>query len=838
MMRPSPRRWWKRSSLSQPVRIDRPVERRLRLEGLEPRDLPANTLSIGDAVLVEGNSGSANMVFTLTRTGDTTTDWTVDYHTVAGTAVAGSDYTPQTGTATILAGSATGTITVPILGDTFDEKNEAFSVVLDGPVIIINPQLAFTSPQAFTTPAVPVFTATADLNGDGKPDIITANRDNDNISVFLNTTTPGATTVTFGTRQDITVQSQPHDIVATDLNGDGKPDLAVVNKYSYNVTVMINMTNTGDTTFTFGPRTNFGATVRPQSLAVGDVNGDGKPDLLTASTTGGLFKILLNATPNGAITPVFNDGGLPYGSGLAVALIDVNGDAKVDLVGHGSDTVDIRLNTTPGGSPTLVFALPQYITTSTQTSAVTVADVNGDGKPDFITTSYNLAVASVLLNTTAAGANPVTVGDRWDFATGGKPTGVRLAPVDGDTKPDLVVTSYGTTAPDVAKMSVFRNTTAVGVTIPTFAARVDTLANAGPRSPVVADINQDGQPDVAVVDRFGPDTMSVFLQGGGVTITDDTGIGTIIDDDAYLATGPDAGGGPHIRVVDAGTGVDRFSFFAYGASFTGGVRVAVGDVTGDGIADIITAAGPGGGPHVKVFSGVDGSLAASFFAYGASFSGGVFLAVGNFDADPQLEIVTGAGAGGGPHVRVFDVGGGTGTPMAGFLGGFFAYGASFTGGVTVAAGNVDGAGVDEVVTGAGAGGGPHVKAFRTDASLAGSFFAYSASFTGGVIVAAGDTDGNGTAEIITGPGGGGGGSVVRVVKADGTFVGNFAPYISFTGAIRVAFETVSGAAEIVTGPGPSLGPRVRRFSATTFSLLGEYDAYAPAFLGGIFVGGN
>ena len=832
MTRPRQSHWWNHF----PGRDARRKAPPLRLERLEPRDLPANTLSIGDAVLTEGNSGSANMVFTLTRTGDMSADWTVGYQTVAGTAVAGSDFTAQSGTATILAGSPTATINVPILGDTLDEKNETFSVVLNGPVTVGGVPMFFNSPQAFATPAVPVFTATADLNGDGKPDIITANRDNDNISVFLNTTAPGATTVTFGTRQDITTASQPHDIVATDLNGDGKPDLAVVNKYSNNVTVMINRTDAGETTFLFGPRTYFGLTVYPQSLAVGDVNGDGKPDLLSASTTGGIFKILLNGTDNGAITPVFTDGGLPYGSGAAVAMLDVNGDGKADLVGVSSDSVAVRLNKTPGGSSTLEFELPQYISTSPATSAVTVADVNGDGKPDFITTSYNLNVASVLLNTTAPGAKPVTVGDRWDFTTGGKPVGVRMALVDGDTRPDLVVTSYGTVDPDLGKMSVFRNTTVVGAAIPTFGPRVDTLSNAGPRSPVVADINQDGQPDVAVVDRFGPDTMSVFLQNS-VQITKAAGVGTIIDDDTYLAVAADAGGGPHVRVINPVTGVDRFSFFAYGAAFTGGVRVAVGDVTGDGVADIITAAGPGGGPHVKVFSGVDGSLAASFFAYGASFTGGVFLAVGNFDADPQLEIVTAAGAGGGPHVRVFNVAGGGATPLAGPLGGFFAYGASFSGGVAVAAGNVDGVGFDEVITSAGPGGGPHVKAFRTDGSLAASFFAYDGSFSGGVYVAAGDVDENGSVEIIAGPGAGGG-QAVKAFKADGSVVASFTAYSNFNGAVRVAFETVGGLSEIVTSPGSGLGPDVRRFRSTTQVLLGEFMVFDPGFMGGVFVGGN
>src|SRR5207244_1471724 len=97
----------------------------------------------------------------------------------------------------------------------------------------------------------------------------------------------------------------------------------------------------------------------------------------------------------------------------------------------------------------------------------------------------------------------------------------------------------------------------------------------------------------------------------------------------YFAVGATAGAAPEVKVYDATTGAIKFDFLAYSADFRGGVRVAAGDVNGDGTDDIITGAGPGGGPHVKVFSGVDGSLLLSFFAYDARFSGGVFVAAGD-----------------------------------------------------------------------------------------------------------------------------------------------------------------------------------------------------------------
>src|SRR5439155_27166985 len=127
-------------------------------------------------------------------------------------------------------------------------------------------------------------------------------------------------------------------------------------------------------------------------------------------------------------------------------------------------------------------------------------------------------------------------------------------------------------------------------------------------------------------------------------------------------TGAGVGGAPTVRVFDFATGAEKFNFLAYTANFAGGVRVATGDVNGDGVPDIITAPGAGGGPHIKVFDGATGQLITQFMAYTPSFAGGVYVAAGDVNGDGKADIITGAGAGGGPHVKVFD--GTTGQPIA------------------------------------------------------------------------------------------------------------------------------------------------------------------------------
>lgn len=198
----------------------------------------------------------------------------------------------------------------------------------------------------------------------------------------------------------------------------------------------------------------------------------------------------------------------------------------------------------------------------------------------------------------------------------------------------------------------------------------------------------------------------------------------------------------HIKVFDL-AGNEMRSFLAYAPTFTGGVFVGSGDVDGDGLADIITGAGATGTSHVKVFSGATGAEIRSFFAFDPAFTGGVRVATGDVNGDGLADLATASGAGANPHVKVFD--GLTLDPHHDFM----AYDPAFTGGVNVATGDVNGDGIADIITGAGAGGGPHVKVFdgRNGQELS-SFFAFDRSLAGGVNVAAGDLDGDGRAEMF------------------------------------------------------------------------------------------
>jgi hypothetical protein len=316
----------------------------------------------------------------------------------------------------------------------------------------------------------------------------------------------------------------------------------------------------------------------------------------------------------------------------------------------------------------------------------------------------------------------------------------------------------------------------------------------------------------------------VIAQGLGVEATPDAVTAQLIRSGVPI---PNGSGGT-FRRLQIGSGTETVA--PYGLGFGGGDTVAVGELDSNFAGqEIVTAAGPGGGPHVRVWSSAMNPLPTGFYAYGANFHGGLDVAVGNVlpDSDGN-EIVTGAGPGGGPHVRTFLA---NGAPAPGQAGdGFFAYGPTFTGGVSVAVGDVrpDIAG-DEIVTGALSNGGPHVRVFTADGTPLGSgFMAFDQHFTGGVSVAVGDFDSGNQGLEIAVAAGPGGGPHVRLFRADGTALGGgfFAYDPNFGGGVRIAAAQLdSGTDEIITVPRAGGGPHLRAFHADGSPVGGGVFAY-------------
>ena len=168
-------------------------------------------------------------------------------------------------------------------------------------------------------------------------------------------------------------------------------------------------------------------------------------------------------------------------------------------------------------------------------------------------------------------------------------------------------------------------------------------------------------------------------------------------------------------------------FFAYADAFRGGVNVAVGDMDNDGKAEIITGAGIGGGPHIRVFDR-NGKVKSEFMSYSDTFRGGVNVAVGDIDNDGQKDIITAPYSAGGPHIRVFDRNGRVKSQ-------WFAGNANYRGGLRLAVGDLTGNGLQQLVVGAGSGQEPVVSVYDWLGNLQKKMQVYNANFRGGFAVA-------------------------------------------------------------------------------------------------------
>ncbi len=279
-----------------------------------------------------------------------------------------------------------------------------------------------------------------------------------------------------------------------------------------------------------------------------------------------------------------------------------------------------------------------------------------------------------------------------------------------------------------------------------------------------------------------------------------------------IAVGTGPGAASRVAALNA-DGTTRFSATAY-AGYSGGVRVASGDVTGDGVEDVVTGTAPGVAAHVKVFDGATGGLVRSFLAFDPAFLGGLFVASGDVTGDGRADIIVGT-ATGASHVKVFD--GATGAEIRSFL----AYD-GFTGGVTVAAGDSTGDGRADIVTGT-ATNGAHVKVFDgASGALRNSFFAFS-GFTGGVSV--GFASGSIVAGAAVGP---------PHVK---TFVGGAEQrsFLAFDPAFQGGVRVAGNGGLILAGAGTGAGPHLKGFSSALVEAL-SLLVFDPTGKGGIFVG--
>ncbi|MBX2898763.1 MAG: VCBS repeat-containing protein [Cyclobacteriaceae bacterium] len=290
----------------------------------------------------------------------------------------------------------------------------------------------------------PIGIEVGDVDGDGKRDVIVMNHAQGTVAVFRNASTPG--TISLQAKVDFPISSASGlRITLFDIDRDGKSDLIVTSTTNI-VSILRNTSNVGiiDAS-SFATRIDFPTGTNPTTHSIGDIDGDGNPDIVVSNLQSNTISILRNTSTPGSISLApqitLPAGNLPND----VALADFDGDGKTDMVvpSQGTNSIYIFRNTSSAGS--FSFSSFQLTTPGFAHTLGAVGDVDGDGKVDLAVTNVFTNMASVLKNTSIPGTISFSPSVEFELApaTSLRAVDIHLTDIDGDGKNDLTSTSYG-----------------------------------------------------------------------------------------------------------------------------------------------------------------------------------------------------------------------------------------------------------------------------------------------------------------------------------------------------------------------------------------------------------
>lgn len=297
--------------------------------------------------------------------------------------------------------------------------------------------ISFAPKTDFPTGISPQSIATGDLNGDGKLDLAVISNGSNVVSVFKNTSF--GIEVLFDVRIDFPTGNSPQDVSIADMDGDGAPDIIVTNMGTNTISILRNTSNAGG--ISFAAKTDYITGVSPKGLRIGDVDGDKKPDIISANFSSGNVSVLRNTSTSGSISldPKID---LIAGSGThGVSIGDLDGDGKNDITVSNtmSNTLSVFRNTSSTGS--ISFAAKTDVPTGSAPMNVSIGDIDGDGIADLAVTNNTSNNISVFKNTSSNGA--ISLAPKVDFIAGNAPIGLSIGDLDGDGRSELLSTNSG-----------------------------------------------------------------------------------------------------------------------------------------------------------------------------------------------------------------------------------------------------------------------------------------------------------------------------------------------------------------------------------------------------------
>ncbi len=358
----------------------------------------------------------------------------------------------------------------------------------------------------------PKVIAVSDFDGDGKPDLTTANISLSNpnfidtVSVFRNTSSSG--NINFAPKLNFTTAGNNFSLTVADIDGDGKPDIISLNANQAKISVLRNTSSLGNISFATASQFNISnLNGTATSIASGDLNGDGKPEVVVVGGMGLTNVAVFRNQSTPGIVSFASDVYFEVSTGPRfVGIGDITGDGKPEIVAvsDGFGVVSVLRNTT---ITSISFATKTDFTVSANPYALAIGDLNGDGKHD-VAVANNTTNVFVLRNTSTTSA--VSFATPVSYAAGTSPASVAIADLNGDGKLDLAVAN-GTSG----NLSLLRNNGSGGVLSMSAATTIDgpqPPLGLQPLSLAIGDLNADGTPDLATANSYftSNNTLSVY----------------------------------------------------------------------------------------------------------------------------------------------------------------------------------------------------------------------------------------------------------------------------------------------------------------------------------------
>lgn len=348
--------------------------------------------------------------------------------------------------------------------------------------------------------------STADFDGDGKIDIATANQSISTLSVFRNTSSSTVINAsTLGSPVSLITGTTPTFIQAEDIDGDGKPDIVTGNYGSNTMSVFKNNSTSG--LLSFATKVDYPTGGNSGPCAFADIDGDGLKDMVHANFATNFFSVYRNQSVPGTISFVNTRLDFPSGTVASatreIVATDLNGDAKPDVaVLYYNGYLGLFRNTSTVGN--VSFATGVMVTGVNLNAGLAVGDLDMDGKPDLAVSSYNTGVELVYKNTSTTSALSCNPYVSLSIGAGSQPHMNTIADIDEDGKPEIIVGNRG-----VSTISVFKNYANTGTIASSAFTRIDFASGTTPLGVALGDINGDNKRDLIVANN-GTNTISIF----------------------------------------------------------------------------------------------------------------------------------------------------------------------------------------------------------------------------------------------------------------------------------------------------------------------------------------